>query len=118
MWQPLGDAAIFSYVISVDVSTDGAIYLGGRFDGLSCDPAKTLNGIRLNRDGRIDPSWHVDVSPEVGGVRSVLATPDGHVLVGGEFETINDVVRPGFAIVDNTTDVIFKEEFGDWMCIP
>lgn len=103
-------------ISALNVTDDEVIYMAGDFSSLACDPNHSPNVVRW-KNQIIDPTWHVDTDFD-GGVRSIAAASGGRMLIGGNFQTINGVLSPGFAVVDGTTDVIFMDEIGDPMCIP
>jgi len=76
------------------VQTDGKVLIGGDFT--------TVNGVarshiaRLNADGSVDTSFN----PGTGASATVYAVavqPDGQVLIGGNFTTVNGVGRSRIA---------------------
>ncbi len=119
-WMPLAALPTsFGRVDSIFLADDGYVYIGGSFNGLSCDPSRTIGGaLRLTAAGTIDPTWHINTDYGYLGVRAMHKLSNGKIAVGGSFERINGVLSPGFAIVDSTTDVIFMDQIGDAMCIP
>ena len=72
-------------VRSIAVQTDGSILVGGTFAsvwGLGSTGAARSNVARFLPDGTIDN----DFAPTLNGpVEAVVATPDGKVVVGGQF---------------------------------
>jgi uncharacterized delta-60 repeat protein len=86
------------YVKSLAVQSDGKILIGGLFRQVS---GTNRSGVaRLNPDGSLDayfdPGTGVDFIPSywyVEGVSSVLLQPDGKVLIGGNFTSVNGVAR-------------------------
>jgi uncharacterized delta-60 repeat protein len=58
---------------------------------------KVIVGLnRLNADGSLDTSFNPGTGAN-GSVRTVAVQSDGKVLIGGDFTTINGVVRPHLA---------------------
>jgi len=53
--------------------------------------------LRLDPDGRRDPSLQVALQLEPNEVRTAAVQPDGCVLVAGAFTNLNGVARPGLA---------------------
>lgn len=49
--------------------------------------------VRLNSDGSLDTSFNPGTGAD-GLVRSIALQPDGNVLIGGNFTTVNGVARP------------------------
>lgn len=118
-WKPLAALPTDNvWINTIAIDDGGNIYVGGRFRGASCDPGHVVDALRLIGGNVIDPTWHLSTDIEYFGILSILDADDGRVVVGGNFQTINGVFSPGFAIVDSTTDVIFMDQIGDTMCIP
>lgn len=91
---------------------DGRIFVGGQFTMLGGGGSGTTPRNRiglLGSDGVLDGSFHPDVSHSSsnGSVSSITVQPDGKILVGGFFTTINFVARLALArlttsgVVDN-----------------
>jgi uncharacterized delta-60 repeat protein len=84
-----------NYVVaSVAVQSDGKVLIGGNF--------ATVNGTnrsriaRLNADGGLDGSFHPGTGVTGSGVTivdSVIVQPDGKVLIGGSFTSVNSTNR-------------------------
>ena len=79
-------------VNSIVVQPDGKILIGGGFT--------LVNGIarthiaRLNANGSLDNTFNPD-SPVGYGVKSVALQPDGKILLGSEFLTVNETNGSG-----------------------
>jgi len=90
---------------------DGKVVIGGMFDVAS---AAGRNHIaRLNPDGTVD----VDFNPGSGAdanVNAVALQPDGKILIGGAFLTVNGLPRRGVARLnsDGSVDSTFNPGFG------
>jgi uncharacterized delta-60 repeat protein len=89
------------YVPSIALQPDGRVFIGGGFSTVN---GTNRNGIaRLNANGSLDDSFNPDTG--VGGysyyfpnvVSSVVVQPDGRVLIGGGFSTVNGTNRNGIA---------------------
>ncbi|PYK58592.1 MAG: hypothetical protein DME21_15385, partial [Verrucomicrobia bacterium] len=81
-------------VYSVAVAADGKIFVGGAFTHLN---GANLNRFaRLNIDGSLDSSFDPGTGAN-GTVYSVVAQPDGALLIGGEFTQVNGLAREGIA---------------------
>lgn len=79
---------------SVAVQSDGKVLIGGSFTNVS---GTTRNRIaRLNADGSLDSSFNPGTGAN-GAVRTIALRSDGKLLVGGDFTTVNGVVRPHLA---------------------
>ncbi len=99
------------WVSAVALQQDGKVVIGGAF--------VTVNGIsrsgvaRLNSDGSLDSSF----SPGLGAdnfVRTVALQPDGKILIGGWFNTVNGVSRNFIARLndDGSLDTSFDPGSG------
>jgi uncharacterized delta-60 repeat protein len=81
-------------VRSIAVQPDGKVLIGGDFT--------TFNGpnrnhiARLNANGSLDLSFNPGTGAN-GNVSSIALQPDGNILIGGDFTTVNGVVRPRVA---------------------
>ena len=84
-------------VNSLVLQPDGKVLLGGGFTNINGVPRNCL--ARLNADGSVDGTFNP--GPGAGGanayVYSLVLQPDGKVLVGGVFTSINDQPRSGIA---------------------
>jgi uncharacterized delta-60 repeat protein len=82
--------------LNPDGSLDGTFnpVVGGSPLALQPDGKVLVRGyVRLNADGSLDLSFSPGTGTE-GPVCSIALQPDGNVLIGGDFTTINGVVRP------------------------
>ncbi|MDB6034285.1 MAG: hypothetical protein JWM16_4623 [Verrucomicrobiales bacterium] len=78
-------------VYSVAVQQDGKILIGGDFTTVANVPR---NGVaRFNTDGSLDTSFDPGTGAVGGPVRAVTLQPDGKVLIGGSFTTVNGTAR-------------------------
>jgi uncharacterized delta-60 repeat protein len=76
---------------SIALQANGKILIGGSFTTVN---ATSRNRIaRLNSDGSLDTSFNPDAGIN-GIVQSLALQPDGNILIGGEFTTVNGVLRP------------------------
>ncbi len=99
-----------SAVLDFEVQSDGKIIVCGVFI--------TFNGVtrpsigRLNSDGSLDQSFNVGSSP-TSAIYDAFIQPDGKILLGGGFNTINGVSRNAIARVnpDATLDTSFTSPF-------
>jgi uncharacterized delta-60 repeat protein len=89
-----GNGLPYPEIRSVAVQPDGKVLIGG--------PFTTVNGTnrnriaRLNANGSLDDSFNPGTGAD-GEVRSIALQSDGNVLIGGDFTTVNGVVRPHVA---------------------
>lgn len=98
-------------VTSVTIQPNGQILVGGQFT--------TFNGrffsrlVRLNPDGTFDPSFSPGLGPD-GAVRAVTAQPDGQIVIGGDFLTVNGAPRARLARLqpDGSVDLSFDPGLG------
>jgi len=89
-----GTAADLGYVNSIAIQNDGKILAGGFFySSMGLDSGMLT---RLNPDGTLDdtfdPYLYIDAP-----VNAVLVQPDGKILLGGSFVTIDFLVRRSVA---------------------
>lgn len=86
---------------------DGKILVGGDFETFNSAPARRL--VRLNRDGSVDTSFNTSIGAD-GSVRSLAIQPDGRILVGGIFSSIQGVAARGIARLNEngTVDTSFN----------
>ena len=79
---------------SVVAQADGKVLIGGFFTAVN---GTNRNGIaRLNANGSLDSSFNPGTGTD-GYVLSVALQPDGKVLIGGSFTTVNGTNRSNIA---------------------
>ena len=95
-------------VYSSAVQSDGRILLGGAFSQVGLLGGKGI--ARLNGDGSVDTSFDVGVGAD-NVVYKVALQPDGKILVGGIFKSINLSRRISFArlYADGPVDTTFMD---------
>ena len=125
-----------SWANAVTVDASGSVLYGGRFtapDGVRGGASLASSVARHGWDGKPDPGFAPVLlgsarTPEPGGtlfytmVNSILIQPDGRMVVGGDFATVNDVLRPHVARLnsDGSLDPTFApamgpdSEVGEW----
>lgn len=81
-------------VYSVAVQPDGKVLLGGAFTSVNGVALRSI--ARLNADGSVDSSFNPGTGPN-GNVNSVVLQPDGKILIGGAFQTVNGTTLNGVA---------------------
>jgi uncharacterized delta-60 repeat protein len=100
----------FSYVNAVAVDHDGKVLVAGSFSS-----SAGTNMIRLNTNGVLDTTFHVQTDDTIN---AVTLQQDGSMLVGGFFTLINGVSRGGLArinsngVVDSLFNPILSGDFG------
>lgn len=69
--------------------------------------------VRVRPDGTVDPSFKVLISPALS-VLAVASLPDGRVMIGGSFDTVNGEPRRGLArlLPDGSLDPAFRDGVG------
>lgn len=88
------------WVTNMALQADGKVIIAGAFGAVGETPRPHI--ARLNSDGTDDPSFnpgtglnnYFDLTP-------LLLQPDGKVIVGGLFSSVNDVPRNGIARLNN-----------------
>jgi len=83
-----------SNVYAIAVQSDGKILIGGGFSSLNPNGTGvvTRTGIaRLNTDGSVDSSFdpQPDKYPGSASIFAIALQPDGRILIGGEFDSLN-----------------------------
>jgi uncharacterized delta-60 repeat protein len=95
-------------VFSAAIQPDGKVVIGGDFT--------RVNGMafgrvaRLNSDGSVDNNFQNAMSGADNAVRSLVLQPDGRLLIGGDFATVNGVNRGRVARLssDGSVDTSFQ----------
>ncbi|NBV24849.1 MAG: hypothetical protein EBS05_23385, partial [Proteobacteria bacterium] len=94
-------------VFVVALQPDGKVIVGGDFTVVN----NTARGgvARLNADGSLDTTFLAGLSGADSAVRAALVQPDGKVVIGGSFTTVNGVPRAGVARLnpDGSLDAAF-----------
>lgn len=89
--SPFGE---LPFITCLAVQSDGKIIVGGYFTNVNETVRNNL--ARLNSDGSLDLGF--DPGPGADGiVHAVLLQSDGKMVVGGDFDHVNAVVRNGLA---------------------
>ncbi|HEY6228596.1 MAG TPA: Calx-beta domain-containing protein, partial [Verrucomicrobiae bacterium] len=103
-----GAAASGSFTVyAIAQQLDGKLIVGGDFELFNSVPAKRI--VRLNRDGSVDTNFNTSVGAN-GSVRSLAVQPDGRILVGGIFSSIQGVAANNIARLnpDGSVDTSFN----------
>jgi uncharacterized delta-60 repeat protein len=92
-------ASADSTVTCIAVQPDGQILAGGWFTAMNGVPAMRI--ARLNPDGTLESTATFNTGQGVDGIRPVVRTitvqPDGKILIGGEFSSVNGQPRNNLA---------------------
>lgn len=83
-------------VYALAVQSDGKVVLGGSFTNINGSARSRI--ARLNADGTVDPSFDTGRGAD-NTVYAVELLPDGKVLIGGSFTSINGFLRRGVALL-------------------
>jgi uncharacterized delta-60 repeat protein len=104
----VGNQAVSLGVYSIALQSDGKVLVGGSFGVINGVPRGGV--ARLNADGSLDPGFMDGLAGADSTVRAVVSQPDGKVLIGGYFGTVNGVTRKGIARLnsDGTLDGEFQ----------
>lgn len=103
-----GDGAN-DYVKDILLQQDGKIIIGGDFTAYNTNSARSL--ARINSNGSIDTSFLVG-SGANGYVSSMIAQPDGKLIVCGNFTTFNGAVRNRIVRLNSDGSIDFSFSTG------
>lgn len=94
------------------VQTDGRILVGGNFNKYNGTAQAAL--ARLNSDGSLDVSFTPAI-PDSQNVNAVVVQPDGKILIGGSFQSVNSTARTALARLnsDGSLDNTFNPILGN-----
>lgn len=84
------DSAVLGNVMDLKVQPDGKVVIGGDFTWVWRASRNRI--ARLNSDGSLDTSFNPGTGAN-GTVNAVVVQPDGKILIGGDFTTVNGVGR-------------------------
>jgi uncharacterized delta-60 repeat protein len=92
------------------VLSNGKILVGGLFTDFNGSPRESV--VRLNQDGSLDAAF-ASVDFSVTTVTDIVVQPDGLILIGGNFFSVNGVSRSNIARLnaDGTVDPNFTNPF-------
>jgi uncharacterized delta-60 repeat protein len=82
-------------VHSIALQSDGKVLIGGEFT--VADGVPRGHVARLNQDGTTDFAFMNGLAGANGAVNSTALQPDGKLLIGGIFQSVNGVAQPGVA---------------------
>lgn len=106
-----GITGITGQVNGMHVQTNGKIYLYGYFTTYNGKPANF--SVRINPDGSYDDSFTPPrIAGGMGGINTidvVSTLPDGKILIGGHFGSVNGITRRNIARLndDGSVDTSF-----------
>mgnify|MGYP001093034950 CR=1 FL=1 len=94
-------------VRTVAVQEDGKILIGGNFTEFNDIPCNRI--CRLSANGAVDGAFNSGIGFN-GAVRAIAVKPNGKILIGGEFSTVNGITRKGIAQLNSngSVDSIFN----------
>jgi len=94
-------------VRAVAVQADGRVILGGDF--VSFNNATHNHLVRLNPDGSVDTTYLASASGPNDSVRAMVVQPDGKLIIGGIFTSVNGTAFNHIARLntDGNTDTTF-----------
>jgi len=100
-------------ILDFKVQSDGKILVGGEINSFAGVERRGI--VRVNTDGSVDETFDSEIGvSENGAVTTLAIQSDGKILIGGSFETYNDIARGGIARLneDGTLDSTFVADPG------
>jgi uncharacterized delta-60 repeat protein len=85
-------------VFAIAVQPDGKLLIGGDFTTVNGSSSPRI--ARLNQDGSVDAAFDAGIGPS-GTVRAITLQPDGKILIGGSFTSVNGTDRGRLARLDS-----------------
>ena len=82
------------WVSEVALQPDGKVLIAGEFTAFNGTPRNRI--ARLSANGNLDLGFNPGAGPD-GNIHALALQPDGRVLIGGDFLTVNGVLRPRVA---------------------
>ena len=79
------------YIYSIVIQGDGKVIIGGDFT--SYNGISKNHIVRLNSDGSIDNTFLPNGTGTNGSIKCIALQGDGKILIGGEFNTFNNISR-------------------------
>jgi uncharacterized delta-60 repeat protein len=94
-------------VRAVGLQSDGRILIAGAFSSVNEVPRRNI--ARLNPDGSLDASFVASVTGNLDTILTLAFQPDGKILIGGYFNSVNgiDRIRLARLNIDGTVDTSF-----------
>ncbi|HMJ88307.1 MAG TPA: Calx-beta domain-containing protein, partial [Candidatus Acidoferrum sp.] len=77
-------------VYAIGLQNDGKVIVGGDF--IAFNGVARTNILRLNANGSLDVTFNPTLAVDAA-VRAILVEPDGRIVIGGSFTSINGVTR-------------------------
>lgn len=104
-------SGVDGFVHAVAVQPNGQVVIGGEFTVVGGFLVTRI--ARLNSDGSLDTTFAVGLGAD-GTVNSIAIAPDGKIVIGGAFHTVNGVPREGVARlnIDGSVDTAFDTGTG------
>lgn len=98
-------------VQAVAVQPDGKIVIGGDFTAFNTTQRNSI--ARVNQDGQLDMSFNPGLGAD-NYVSAVTLQPDGRILIGGGFTSVNAFLRYGIArlLPNGSVDPSFNPGIG------
>ncbi len=111
-WDWTFGAETDSTVDALAAQPDGKVLVGGSFSVINGQSSTYL--ARLNDDGSVDPDFKPHVSGGGGRVTGLMQRPEGKLLIGGVFNTVDGQHRQRLAILnrDGSLDPVFTPDIG------
>jgi len=108
---PSNTAPFAAAANSLALQSDGKVIFGGAF--ISYNGTARSSIARANSDGSLDNGLNPTTSL-VGNIWAMAKTPDGKVVIGGQFTAVNGVTRSNIARLnaDGSTDTSFDPGTG------
>ncbi len=97
-------AGAFAQVRDIAIQADGKLLVGGDFQFFNGSTAGRI--VRLNIDGTTDNSFGLTSTGANSIVRNIKLTPDGGILVGGDFEIYNNQMNKRYLIKLTSTGTL------------
>jgi uncharacterized delta-60 repeat protein len=110
-FRPAWEATTEWFPIQSSVASNNTLFVGGTFRMLDVPQLRDL--VKLSPDGSVDPSFAPELTGgDLGGVTALATTPNGQLLVGGNFTHVNGRVQPLLARLngDGSLDEQFRPE--------
>jgi uncharacterized delta-60 repeat protein len=77
-------------VYDIELQSNGQILIGGNFDHYNGATRSSI--ARINSNGSLDTSFNASTQFD-SAILSLVSQPDGHIVVGGAFNTVNSAQR-------------------------